>query len=113
MLDKFGELVYILVSVFNTKFMIKSSNLKTITDVRMDPLSILNYAQKTEEPVIILQHSKPKGVFISFEKYHKLMEMVEDYLDARESEEILSDPETKFIPAEQFLKEIGLSKIKQ
>lgn len=92
--------------------MLKKDNFKTITDVRHDPLSILNYAQETEEPVIILQHSKPKGVFLSFEKYHRLMEMVEDYLDARESEEILNDSETKFIPAEQFLKEIGLDKIK-
>lgn len=90
--------------------MIKADNIKTITDVRQDTLAILKYAQESEEPVIILQHSKPKGVFLSFEKYQKLVEMVEDYLDTIEAEEVLRDKDTKFVPLDKFLEKYKLSK---
>ena len=82
--------------------MITTDNIKTITDMRQKTLSILQYARKSQEPIFIMHHSKPKGVFLSFEKYQKMVELVEDYLDILEAETILEDKKTKFIPLEKF-----------
>lgn len=89
--------------------MLKIKNIKTITDLRQKTLSVLKFAQKTQEPVFILQHSKPKAVFLSFEKYQRLVGLVEDYLDALEAEEILEDKKTKFLPLEKFWKKYKLA----
>lgn len=89
--------------------MITTDNIKTITDMRQKTLSILKYAQKSQEPVFIMHHSKPKGVFLSFEKYQKMVEFVEDYLDLLEAEAVLEDKKTKFIPLEKFWKKYKLA----
>jgi len=89
--------------------MITADNIKTITDIRQKTLSILQYAQKSQEPIFIMHHSKPKGVFLSFEKYQKMVELVEDYLDILEAETILEDKRSKFIPLEKFWKKYKLA----
>ena len=89
--------------------MITTDNIKTITDMRQRALSILEYAQKSQEPVFIIHRSKPKGVFLSFEKYQKMVELIEDYLDILEVESILEDEKTKFIPLEKFWKKYKLA----
>ena len=89
--------------------MITADNIKTITDMRQKALSILRYAQKSQEPVFITHHSKPKGVFLSFTKYQKMVELIEDYLDILEAEAILEDKKTKFIPLEKFWKKYKLA----
>lgn len=89
--------------------MITNDNIKTITDMRQKALLILQYAQKSQEPIFILHRSKPKGVFLSFEKYQKMVELIEDYLDVLDAESILEDKKNKFIPLEKFWKKYKLA----
>lgn len=88
--------------------MLKADNIKTITDMRQNTLALLEYVQKSDEPVIILQRSKPKGVLLGFEKYQKMVELIEDYLDTIEAEEVLSDKKTKFVELNKFWKKYNL-----
>jgi len=89
--------------------MLTDDNIKTITDMRQQTLAIMQYAQKNQEPVFIMQHSKPKGVFLSFEKYQKMVSLIEDHLDTIETETVLESKETKFMPLEKFWRKYKLA----
>lgn len=44
-----------------------------------------------------------------YAKWNELMEMVEDYMDLKEAEKRLKDPNAKYIPFEKILKENNLT----
>lgn len=58
------------------------SNTKTITDLRERALDLLDQVEKTDEPVFVFHHSKPRAVIMSIEEFSKLKELIEDLEDS-------------------------------
>lgn len=64
--------------------MLKTENIKTITELREDPIEI--FEKSSKEPAYIFSRSKPVGVVMGVEKFNQLMGMVEDHIDSLELE---------------------------
>ncbi len=60
-----------------------STNLKSITDLRLDPFAITQLA-RDEGPVYILNRNKPVGVIIDVKEYELLIDQLQDALDIAE-----------------------------
>lgn len=60
-----------------------STNLKSITDLRLDPFAITQLA-KDEGPVYILNRNKPVGVMLDVKEYEQLLDQLQDTLDVAE-----------------------------
>lgn len=60
-----------------------STNLKSITDLRLDPFAITQLA-RDEGPVYILNRNKPVGVILDVKEYEYLMDQLQDALDVAE-----------------------------
>ncbi len=60
-----------------------STNLKSITDLRIDPFAITQLA-RDEGPVYILNRNKPVGVIMDVGEYEHLMDQLQDALDVAE-----------------------------
>lgn len=60
-----------------------STNLKSITDLRLDPFAITQLA-RDEGPVYILNRNKPVGVILDVKEYEYLMDQLQDALDVTE-----------------------------
>jgi len=57
-----------------------STNLKSITDLRLNPFAITQLA-KDEGPVYILNRNKPVGVILDVKDYEQLIDQLQDTLD--------------------------------
>lgn len=90
--------------------MINPKTIRTISDLRENPLEVLKAAEKLGEPIYLFYRSKPKGVLVDLDKFNELMEFVEDYMDALKIKEVLEDEETEFEPLEKFWKRHGFAK---
>lgn len=60
-----------------------STNLKSITDLRLDPFAITQLA-RDEGPVYILNRNRPVGVILDVKEYEYLMDQLQDALDVAE-----------------------------
>lgn len=60
-----------------------STNLKSITDLRLDPFAITQLA-KNAGPVYILNRNKPVGVMLDVKEYEQLLDRLQDALDVTE-----------------------------
>ncbi len=87
-----------------------SKNVKTITDFRKNPDSILESVQGKSDPLYLFRGSEPKAVVLDIEEYAHLMEVLEDYHDYKLIEEYAADPKRHkgSVSFEQVLKENGL-----
>ena len=90
--------------------MLKQSNIKTVTDIRQNTKQLIQEVEKSTDPIYIFQHSKPKGVFLSFKRYQEIMENLEDYFDLIEAQQVLDDQKTKFSPLDQTWEDSQLEK---
>lgn len=57
-----------------------STQLKSLTDLRSDPLTITQLA-KDEGPIYILNRNKPVGVILDVSEYEEIMDRLQDALD--------------------------------
>ena len=67
-----------------------AEDIKTVTDLRENTISVLDGIKKKERPTLIMHNNTPKGVLLSVDEYNHLIEMLEDYedeLEARDLEE--------------------------
>lgn len=78
-----------------------NKNVKTITDMRENALDLLKQIEKSEDPIYLFHHSKPKAVLLSLEEYIKLQEILEDYLEEKEAKKLAKTPREKLIPFEK------------
>ena len=62
-----------------------ADDIKTVTDMRENTLSLLDRVQKKEGPTIIMYNNTPRAVMLSVEEYNNLMEAIEDYSDELEA----------------------------
>jgi len=89
--------------------MLRAENIKTITELREDPIEIFEGSSK--EPAYIFSRSKPVGVVMGIEKFNQLMEMVEDHIDSLELEiAIESTKDSKLVPLNDFWKKNKFAK---
>lgn len=85
-----------------------SSQLKSLTDLRSNPLLVAQLAAD-EGPVYILNRNKPIGVLIDIKEYEELLDKYEDAIDALEIIELKKTAKkSDFTPLEQVEKELGL-----
>lgn len=87
-----------------------STQLKSLTDLRSNPLLVAQLAAD-EGPVYILNRNKPISVLMDVAKYEALLDRLEDALDVLEIKEMkkTAKPED-FIPWEIVKKRLGLQK---
>ena len=65
--------------------MITNDNVSTITDLRFKTKDIL---EKTlDGPVFLFQHSRPKGVILSYDAFQEMTSKLEDYFTSFKAEE--------------------------
>lgn len=84
------------------------SVIHTISDLRFKTKDVLASAMK--QPVTLFHRSTPKGVLMSMEKYHELMDALEDYyLSIRAAEFEKEDKSTvAWISGKDMKKHLGL-----
>lgn len=84
------------------------SVIHTISDLRFKTKDVLASAMK--EPVTLFHRSTPKGVLMSMEKYHELMDALEDYYLSIRAEEYEKEDKSKvkWISSEEMKKSLGL-----
>lgn len=85
-----------------------SSQLKSLTDLRTNPLLISQLA-RDEGPVYILNRNKPISVILDVQEYEELLDQFQDALDIIEIKEMKKSAKPEdFIPWEQVKKKLGL-----
>lgn len=87
--------------------MLNPAAIKTISDLRQNPLAILKDAKKLNEPIYLFYRSKPQGVIMDLKRYEELIELLQDYQDTWEIKQRL-ESETEWIPWEKVKKELNL-----
>lgn len=70
-------------------------NIKTVTDLRENIVKILASFKKQRGPQFVFYKSKPKAVLLAIEEYQRLLELLEDYEDALEASEVISEAKAK------------------
>jgi PHD/YefM family antitoxin component YafN of YafNO toxin-antitoxin module len=85
-----------------------TQNIRTVTDLREQTMSLLNSLSRQEGPTIIFHRSQPKAVLLSIAAYQKLADIFEDYFDEELALELEKQPKKKGIPLKQVRQELGL-----
>lgn len=85
-----------------------STNLKSITDLRLDPFGITQLA-KTDGPVYILNRNKPVSVVMDVKEYELLMDQIQNAQDISEikAKKMTTKPED-FLSHDQLFSELGV-----
>lgn len=86
-----------------------SRNVKTISDMRENPKTLLRQVRETYGPLFILYHSQPQAVLLSLEAYQKLADLAEDYIDSLKAQEFEKEDKAKikWLDYEEVKKIIG------
>jgi prevent-host-death family protein len=67
--------------------MLSRDLIKTITDLRSDPIKLFALAKKKNSPFFIFNRSEPIGVVLSWRDYEEIEEKLEDLRDIVELKE--------------------------
>jgi len=78
-------------------------NIRTITDMRENALALLSFVEK-EGLAYVFHRSEPKAVMLSLEEFARLAELLENYLDEQEAEELVGKPRGKGISFSKIAK---------
>jgi len=81
-----------------------SKNVKTITDMREDAIGLLEQIKKNGV-TYIFNRSEPKAVIIDIDEFVRMQELLEDYFDEIDVQELETKPIGKLIPEEDIIKE--------
>ena len=54
------------------------NQIKTVTDIRENTISVLNAAKKSNKPLVIMHRNSPQAVLLSIKRYNQLMDLLED-----------------------------------
>lgn len=86
------------------------NDIKTVTDLRENTLSLLNSLAKKNRPTIVMHRKSPKAVMMSIKAYNRIMEMIEDFLDERIAMDLEKEPydPKNYTDEEDVLKELGI-----
>jgi prevent-host-death family protein len=81
-----------------------SKNVKTITDMREDALGLLEQVKKNGV-TYIFNRSEPKAVIMDIDEFVRMQELLEDYFDEIDVQELEKKPIGKLISEEDIIKE--------
>ena len=85
-----------------------STNLKSITDLRLDPFAVTQLA-KDEGPVYILNRNKPVGVMLDVKEYELMIDQLQDSIDVSEIKVLKKTAkQSDFITHESLFTELGV-----
>ncbi|OGK24571.1 hypothetical protein A2954_00060 [Candidatus Roizmanbacteria bacterium RIFCSPLOWO2_01_FULL_37_12] len=91
--------------------MFNSQNIKSLTDLRLDPAKITKLASVSDNPVYILNRGKPVSVILDVKVYEELIEKLNDSLDALEMKKFEKKPKKikDWISHDKLVKKLKLS----
>lgn len=86
------------------------SNVKTVTDMRQDPVGLLKSVRQSDGPQYIFYRSSPQAVLLDLENYQKLLDLSENYLDSLTAQEYEKENKKKvgWITSQKLRQKLGL-----
>ena len=85
-----------------------STNLKSITDLRLDPFAVAQLA-KDEGPVYILNRNKPVGVMMDVKEYELMIDRLQDLVDIAEIKALKkSTKKSDIVSHEEVFTQLGV-----
>jgi len=85
-------------------FIPTTQNTKNVTDMRENAVKLLRDVRKFGV-VYIMHRSDPKAVMLSVEEFKRMNELIEDYLDELDAQELAKEPRGVGISHEKIVKE--------
>lgn len=86
------------------------ANVKTVTDMRQDPVGLLESVHDSDGPQYIFYRSSPQAVLLDLENYQKLLDLSEDYLDSLTAQEYEKENKKRigWITSKKLRQKLGL-----
>lgn len=72
------------------------NNTISISQLRQDATNLINLAVSQQNPLIVMQRSKPKVVMVDYQYFQALEEAVMDLTDSQEAERAKLEPMVSF-----------------
>ena len=85
--------------------MLNPKSIKSISDLREDPLGIIKVAEELGEPVCVVHRAKPVGMLMDLAQYARFRQILEDYQDATLIKETMEDPSVEWVPLDKLWKD--------
>jgi len=73
-----------------------SNNTISISELRQDATNLINLAVSQQNPLIVMQRSKPKVVVVDYQYFRALEEAIMDITDNQEAEKAKLEPTESF-----------------
>ncbi len=73
-----------------------SNNTVSISELRQDATNLINLAVSSQNPLVVMQRSKPRAVLVDYLYFQSLEEAILDLTDATEAERAKKEPTTSF-----------------
>lgn len=73
-----------------------SNNTISISELRQDATNLINLAVSQQNPLIVMQRSKPKVVVVDYRYFQALEEAIMDLTDNQEAEKSKLEPTDSF-----------------
>ena len=88
----------------NLRFMLipTTKNVKTVTDMREDAIGLLDMVNR-EGLAYIFHHSKPRAVVLSLDDFVSMQEMLEDYIDYKDTLKLKIENRGEGVPLKRVL----------
>ena len=86
--------------------MLNPKAIKSISDLREDPLGVIKIAQELGEPVCVVHRAKPVGILMDLVQYARFREILEDYQDATLIKDTMEDASVEWVPWEEMKRQI-------
>ena len=86
--------------------MLNPKSIKSISDLREDPLGVIKVAQELGEAGCVVHRATPVGMVMGLEEYARYRQILEDYHDATLIKETMEDPTVKWVPWKEMKQRI-------
>lgn len=88
--------------------MLNTATIKTISDLRENPLAVLRAAKKMAEPIYVFYRSSPQAAIISIDDLNDLLAELEDLKDALIVLQRQQSLKRKLVPWKKVKKDLSL-----
>lgn len=89
--------------------MLNPKAIKSISDLREDPLGVIKTAEDLGEPLCVVYRGMPVGVLMDLAQYARFREILEDYQDATLIKDTMEDPTVAWVPLDKLWKDHGFA----
>lgn len=88
--------------------MLDPKSIRTVTDLREDPVSVLRAAKDAAEPIYVFYRSSLQAAIVNIQDFNDLLEELEDLKDALEVLQRQKDPARELVPWEEVKRKLNL-----